>query len=194
MYKIAISGKANSGKSTVGELLFKELKGNENWKPNLVAFADPIKEIVMKMFPIIPEEHLFGPSEFRNNVVPNAFKNGNPLTIRTLLHDIGTELGRSYNKNIWLDVFDFTFNNLKNKNAPIIIVSDVRFLNEFNHLKNLNFTKIRVVRKEQLTLNHSSETDQESISDNEFDYVIHNDFSMDELKLKIKKIANHLKS
>ena len=109
MYKIAITGQANTGKNTLSRMLVKELrktKGNY-LGASYLAFADPIKEMVSVMFPQIPKKHLYGSSEFRKEIIKGAIdKDGNPLTIRQLLIDLGTEMGRKYKESIWLDNFD----------------------------------------------------------------------------------------
>src|SRR5271170_6405611 len=100
MYKIAITGKANTGKNTVGKLLVKGLSDQTIDYVNLsgpvmgasskfIAFADPIKKMARLAFPIIPRKWLYGPSKFRSEVIPGAFKNGVPLTVRQLLIDLG---------------------------------------------------------------------------------------------------------
>src|SRR5208283_2965011 len=115
MYKIAISGKANTGKNTLANLLQDEtckrddkvyiakhgIVGLKNFYAKTMAFADPIKEIVMVMFPNANKECLYGPSKGRAELIPGAFKNGEPVTYRQALFDIGTELGRGYNDKIW---------------------------------------------------------------------------------------------
>ena len=188
MYKIEISGKANTGKNTLSNMIVKMLRGKKHKYASLselsvkyMAFADPIKEMIMTMYPTIPRKFLYGASKYRNEVIPGAFKNGNPLTIRQLLLDLGTEVGRGYKETVWLDNFDHRFE--QNKRHRIIIVTDVRFRNEFEHLKNKGFYQIRLYRNEDApTIAHRSELDQKSILDSEFDYVIHNDKSLKDLK------------
>ena len=196
MYKIAISGKANSGKNTVGKLIYKclyeEFKGRKHLSKEYIAFADPIKKIARTMFPDLPEKFLTGPSNFRSEIIPNAFKDGKPLTVRQLLIDIGMS-GRSYKENIWLDVFDSTYQYLVNRGKKVIIVTDVRFLNEFGHLKTKGFTNIRVIRDSFLKIDHASETSQDAIPDSDFDFIINNNGSLKDLKEEVKKITHLLK-
>jgi len=196
MYKIAITGKANTGKNTVSHIITEELnKEIKNYsKFKTIAFADPIKEMVRQMFPTLPKEYLYGSSENRAKVIPGAFKNGQPLTVRQLLIDLGTGVGREYKENLWLDVFDHTFKIAKSKKREVVIVTDVRFRNEFDHLKKLGFFQIRILRDSHAKINHSSETNQDSIKDEEFDAVIHNNGSLDELTDKIMQIIPKIKA
>jgi hypothetical protein len=189
MFKIAICGKANSGKNTLGKLISKELFSISTAKTvKYMAFADPVKEIALKMFPDLPRKTLFGRSELRSSIIPNAFKDGNPLTARELLLDIGTKLGRSYSDSVWINAFN---NRVKKaeKSNNIIIVPDVRFRNEFSFLKESGFYTIRLLRDANLKINHISETDQDSIKDDEFDSIINNNGTIHDLKQKVKEIA-----
>lgn len=192
MYKIAIMGKANTGKNTLARMLVRQLRAQ--WRTNhkgwlsakYIAFADPIKKMIMEMFPRIPKKHLFGSSKFRNEVIPGAFKDGVPLTIRQLLIDLGSGVGRELKPDVWLDNFDYRFDQAKFNN--IVIVTDVRFRNEFEHLRKNGFYMIRLIRDTgQPTISHVSETGQEDIKDEEFDYVLHNDHSLKNLQYEVVK-------
>lgn len=195
MFKIAITGKANTGKNTVSNLIIEELNKEiqDYSRFKTIAFADPIKEMARQMFPTLPKEYLYGSSENRTKEIPGAFKDGKPLTVRQLLIDLGTGVGREYKENLWLDVFDHTFKIAKNKKRKVVIVTDVRFRNEFDHLKKLGFYQIRLLRDSHIKINHSSETNQESIKDEEFDAIINNNGSLDDLILKVKEIIPKIK-
>lgn len=191
MILISISGKANTGKNTLSKLLADEIKSRlSDWKGNtFIAFADPIKEIVKIMFPNLPKKYLFGSSEFRSKQIPGAFKNGEPLTIRMALTDIGTDF-KNYNYNLWLDVFNKRL--AKSFKKSLVIVTDVRFKNEFDYLKQLGFYQIRIYRDEVVKSSHISETNQDTIKDSEFDYVINNSGTLEDLKAQVTKIVDQL--
>jgi|SRR5208283_3652855 len=181
MYKIAICGKANSGKNTLSKMLVKQLRKEKGKyiSAYYLAFADPIKRMAMCMFPNVPRKYFFGSSQYRKTIIPGAFKNGQPLTVRQVLLDLGTEVGRSYKDDIWLDNFDIAFKSYKG----ITVVTDVRFKNEFNHLKGKGFQQIKLYRNtDEPGINHASETDQNAIPDSDFDFVIHNNQSLYNLK------------
>ena len=203
MYKIAICGKANTGKNTLANLLYQELYERDSiefglrnpgsslqaYSGKFMAFADPIKEIVMTMFPRANKECLYGPSRLRSESIPGAFKNNKPLTYRQALIDIGTEVGRSYSDKVWLENFDHRYEQILVKKSPpnIIMVTDVRFRNEFDHLKDKGFFQIRLYRETGMApIEHISETGQSSIKDEEFDYVLFNNKSLEDLKEEVK--------
>lgn len=201
MYKVAITGRANTGKNTLSRMLEQEIYWLNNaeyhakfgkdmvFSSKSLAFADPIKEIVMTMFPHSNKECLYGPSHLRAEAIPGAFKNGKPLTYRQALIDIGTEVGRSYNDKVWLDNFDHRYEQLLlQKNPPnLIVVTDVRFRNEFDHLKQKGFFQIRLYRDTGMApIEHISETGQSSIKDDEFDYVLFNNKSLEDLREEVR--------
>lgn len=193
MYFIAITGKANTGKNTLAKLLSKEIKSRcTKWDGvRYIAFADSIKMIVLTMFPSIPKKHLFGSSNFRGEIIPDAFKDGKPLTIRMALTDIG-EGFKKYNSKIWINNFSKIFN--KSFDKTLVICTDVRFREEFNYLKQLGFYQIKLIRETQNTNKidtlHISETNQDDIKDDEFDFIINNNGTLASLKEQVKKIVD----
>lgn len=196
MIKIAISGKANSGKDTLAKLCLDALtdKYGLQFSGGMIkaAFADPIKEIIKTMFPRTKRNVLYGPSKNRSTIVDGAHKDGSPLTYRALLQDLGTEVGRGYKESIWLDILDFKSEKAEKKNIGLFIVTDVRFKNEFEHVKNNGYITIRIKRDSQLQMTHSSEMEQELIDDSEFDYVIDNNGTLDDLRRNVTGIFQHM--
>jgi hypothetical protein len=194
MYKVAITGKANTGKNTLANYI----AGRMSIKPpfygvEFIAFADPIKEMIRLMFPQLPRKYLYGASKYRSEIIPGAVnKEGNPLTIRQLLIDLGTGVGRTYKENVWMDVFDHKLTKLEKKNPTIVVVTDVRFRNEFDHLKKSGFFMIRLYRDEVIKINHSTETNQDSIRDDEFDHVVFNNGTEADLGAQADKIVAKL--
>lgn len=180
MIKIAIVGKANSGKNTVGECIQKTLN-NTLFKS--MALADPIKEICKTMYPEIPRKFLYGPSKYRSEIIQEMLVDSAPLTVRQLLLDIGA-IGRKYDINKWLYIAKYRIENLSDKYTGIII-TDIRYRNEFNYFKENGFTTIKVYREQSLKLDHTSETSQNEIKDSEFDLLLNNNGTLPELQEKI---------
>lgn len=161
----------------------------------MLAFADPIKQIVKTMFPHVNDEHLYGPSELRNTIIKGAKdEEGNPLTIRQALLDIGTKVGRGYNDSIWLDNMGFRIDEAAKDNKPIVMITDCRFRNEFDWLKEQNFNMIKIKRDSKIQINHVSETAQDSLLDEEFDFIIDNNGSYPDLRrIMCRQIIPNLK-
>lgn len=193
LIKIALCGKANTGKNTVAKLISNEVCKDKESSFTL-AFADPIKRMIMTMFPWADSECLYGSSELRSNVIPNILdKEGKPLTYRQLLIDLGTH-GRAYDKNHWINVFDHTINFLpEDLSRRMLICTDIRFRNEFDYLKSKGFYITRIYRNSIVTINHSTETNQDQIKDSEFNFVLDNNGSLEDLTKKVQEIVSQLK-
>lgn len=188
--KIAISGKAGSGKNTVAELLGLELASkNAELRScyKIFAFADPMKEMILKMYPQTNPDVLWGPSHLRATLLPNS-----DLTYRQLLLDLG-KLGRGYDKNIWINaILHFVDQYVQQNQSNIAFIADVRFKNELNSITQQDFFKIRVVRPNHQTGFSStdiSEIDLDDVSADAFDLVLTNDGTMDQLRSQISIIA-----
>lgn len=191
MIKIAISGKARSGKNTVVSMFLKYLKF-ENSKEKVIGLADSIKHIAKTMLPEASNECLFGPSELRSTIISDKYVDidGNPLTHRQVLLDIG-KLGRMYNKNIWLNLV--VQDAIKSTDIHTYICTDCRFINECNYFKNNGFTMIRVLRDNCAKIDDPSETEQDNIPNSEFHYIINNNRTLQELELNVEIISSELR-
>jgi dephospho-CoA kinase len=186
-YKIAISGKANAGKNTVAAMIANNLKFPRS-KEKIVAVADPMKSIIKQIFPEAKSEFLYGESKLRSEIIDQKYKDvdGNTLTYRRALLDLG-KFGRSYNTNTWLNLLVEEANRSEDINT--YIVSDCRFLSEFNYLKGAGFIMIRVLRDNGAKINDVSELEQEQIPDSDFDYIIENNDTLQDLKNDIETLV-----
>lgn len=180
--KIAISGKAGSGKDTAASFILNH-ETMKSFNLTKKAFADPLKEIAGIMYPDIPKEWIYGPSQLRASVIEDSFKENEKLTVRQLLIDIGTN-GRNYNENIWIES---ALADVRKSKEKSFIFSDVRFRNEFDCLKKNGFFMIRVKRQKISKIDSPSENEMDLILDDEFDYVINNDLSIDSFYEEIDK-------
>ncbi len=71
----------------------------------------------------------------------------------------------------------------------MIVVTDVRFRNEFDALKNNNFFMIKLNRDDHTLINDIGETQQDEIKDYEFNFILNNNGTLKELD---KEIVNNL--
>lgn len=189
--KIAISGKARSGKNTLASLLVKNM-GLDESNSKLVAIADPMKHVLKIMFPEAQDECLFGPSELRSKVISDIFKDtkGDSLTYRQALIDLGA-FGRKYNSDIWLNCLIGDAKKSTDKLAYVI--TDCRYINEYSYLKNSGFYCIRILRDDCSKINDTSETEQDLIDNSGFDHIVHNNGSLEELSKNTYDIIEKLK-
>lgn len=202
MYKIAITGKANSGKNTLGELVIDHLheliiekrgRSELNKQARYIAFADPLKKMARIAFPSIPRKWLYGSSKYRAEIIPGAFKEGVPLTVRQLLIDLGNDFGRKYQSDLWIRNLEHRVNKLSKGKAQAIVVTDCRFRNEFDYLKSAGFYQIRLLRDSHTKINDVSETNQDGILDDEFDYIVNNNGTLSDLIKEARKISEQIK-
>jgi len=190
---VGISGLAGSGKDTAGDYLVREFDFIK------IAFADPLKRIVRDIFEF-SEEQLWGSSEKRNEPdLRYPRPNGTFLAPRMALQQLGTEFGRNCYPNVWIDYalrlaktalespskFDYDkklglYPSDRSSN-PIrgIVISDLRFKNEIDALRQNGASLIRLKRNQAGLKGdaglHSSEAEQLSIPDSFFDFIVVND-------------------
>lgn len=106
---------------------------------------------------------------------------------RKFLQFIGTDWAREINENVWIDIL---LKKIINCNENIY-VSDIRFLNELEALKNNNFICIKLVRNiniDRIGTGSYSHISENSIEDKYWDFVIDNNGTLEELYIKIDNI------
>lgn len=119
-----------------------------------------------------------------HNGLRDCFYEQIDLTPRLLLQLLGTECGRQIiHPNIWVNSLfaDFTVDSKW-------IISDLRFPNEFDAIKERGGIIFRVNRKGfENTGNHESET---ALDNHVFDYTIENNSSLEQLKRDMRELLN----
>lgn len=163
---ILVSGYMGSGKDTFSEFLIKYLPDAKKY-----AFADSIKEIARKYF------NWDGIKDEKG---------------RQLLIGIGAA-GREENPFIWAER---VIEKIKEKKPAYAVISDWRFKNE--HRKILeefgfeNVVTIRIERNKVEPIDDISEHDLDNYPD--FDFIIKNSSSLQELEKQAEKTAKYIKS
>jgi cytidylate kinase len=160
MVKIAISGKMWSGKSTLTKKIIEYFEKEKNIQFTKYSFASGVYKIARELF-------------------------GMTIKNRDLLTTIGYNM-RLINKNIWIKD---TLNGIKENRHNFVIIDDLRFQNELNHIKKEFFIiRLNISKEEQLNrlkktypntyqnhlnnLNNISETDLDNVNPNVFDINI----------------------
>lgn len=180
---LGISGVAGSGKDTLADLL-------SNYGFVKMAFADPIKRAAAEWFDW-PEEALWGPSELRS--VPDPRFGG--LTPRRALQFLGTEVGRALWPNVWVDLLLRRARRHLEEYPTFrgVVVSDVRFRNEVDLLRAAGAELVRVVRPgaglSGAAAAHQSEAEMAGIPDEDFDVVLRNDGTLEDLRARAAELA-----
>lgn len=164
--KIAFGYKAGSGKDTCVDFLIKKYGGCK------LAFSDPIYDILHYAQKICNMEQ------------------GKD---RGFLQYIGTEWGRNKDPDMWAKLLISKVPRDGN-----CYISDLRFPNELKMLKDNRWVCIKINRVIQNdregtgSLQHSSENVLDDISDKEWDFVINNNGSLEDLFSKVEDIMNNI--
>lgn len=170
-----ISGFSGSGKGTVAKMM------NESNEFTLVSFASALKDVVAWLFNF--DREMIEGETMESRLWRESDDNEFNMKPRYLLQTIGTDVFKSLDEMIWINAF---FKNIKNKK---IIVTDARFLNELESLSkyNIRFINVKNNRLETHRLEtHRSEV--EHLMFNKYDYIIHNDGTLDDLREKLLKM------
>ena len=183
---IGITGHIGSGKSLTSSYLTQYYGFTE------YTFADPIKKIAMTLG--FEYREMYGTQEEKQK--NNEFWG---VSGREFLQKFGTDTCRDFlpevlpnmniqNGSIWVNLFKkFIDTNIEKD----IVVSDIRFTNEFNSVKEKKGIMIKIIRDNTtLTDIHSSENNYNSF---DCDYVIYNNGTKEELFVKIYTILNKLR-
>lgn len=182
MKLIGLVGKLQSGKSTAcGLIIQKYCNDGKTIIPAVrLAFANILKDMIFNAG-LCTEEELWGKkTDFS----------------RLMLQKIGTEIIRKqidpefFIKRMRDEISVFELNNPDNL---VVIVDDVRFINEANLITDLGGTLIRIERPSLIQNKeenkHASEVEQDKIKTK---YRIINDGTIEELGEKIKNIVKEL--
>ena len=169
MNLIAIHGFKQSGKDTLADLLVDEFGYTK------VAFADRLKEAIHHIFGV-DRKLLFGDEHDKQQLSPVRWEDlhqirksdsDHPtlLSIRELLQIFATEICRDKIPSIW-------YRYLPIPPDAKIVISDCRFRNEADFLKERQATLIKVIRNNVHSTNHKSER---GLPDGMMDHILSND-------------------
>jgi hypothetical protein len=187
---IGLCGAQGSGKDTVANILISEYGFVK------LTFASTLKDVVAILFswPRDLLEGLTEESRLWRETVDDFWSeklNISGFTPRKALQMIGTDLFRlHFNNDIWISIVENKISAmLKNNPNTNIVISDCRFANEFSLIKKFPDSHIiTILREKNYSINklaHSSETEWVNYN---FDAILQNDNSIDELKSNLKSL------
>ena len=179
---ISISGKIGSGKDTIADIIM-QYTPYHRWE--VKKFAGKLKDIA-EILTGVPKIN-FEDQEFKQRDMGPEWG----MTYRDLLQKLGTEAMRSgLHKNVWVNALfaDYQFNIEEDEQIPYWIITDSRFPNELAAVKEHNGIAIKVSRDSGNTIGttHTSETALDDYT--EWDYVINNNGTLEELKTQVLSI------
>ena len=182
---VGITGKKFNGKDTLGNHLVSK------YGYIRIAFADPLKEVLKTVFNF-NDAQLYGESK---ETIDEYWK----VTPRTVMQYVGTDMFRNQmgkiipniGTNIWIEVIKRKILDIwKTNPTQKIVLTDLRFPNEINLIKELGGIIIRVKRnidksEDEFVVIHESET---YIDMFDVDYDFENNKNKDMLYEKFDKI------
>ena len=195
---LSFSGRIGSGKDTAAQIV-QELYPEMNWQ--IKGFADKLRQVASLFLGIPPEE--LKKQEVKEWVLSRewADPDGTLITVRIFLQRLGTQAVRDgLCKSAWVnalmidyrsviiepemdlgDDFPYFFEEV----TPNWVVTDCRFPQEVEAIKNSGGTCIRIVRPDNPypQSSHESETAIDHIEM----LTIINDGNLEQLKLRIKE-------
>lgn len=182
MSLIGLCATKQSGKDTFADYLC------ENYGYVKYSFAGPLKKICAELF-MLTDAQL-------NSKQKDRYDYRWKVTPRTLFQKIGSEIFRdtlpnvipelNIKNNFWVRRFELWYHNYMNENPDgKIVVSDVRFTNEFNSIKNFNGVIIKINRDIKLYDEHVSEQNLKTISG---DFEIENNLTLNRYYKNINEL------
>ena len=208
---IGITGFMGSGKDTVAKMFVEKGAVQDS-------FAAPLKDLCASVFGWdrhMLEGDTVASRDFRETAdIYWTRKLGiDNFTPRLALQLLGTDIMRThFNQDIWLDSLEYRIR----KNNPadqIVVVSDCRFKNELDLIKQLDGVVIHVIRDDlpewyetavhanqgSVPAKHTMETRFASVHASEwrwvgydFDYEIYNTGTLQELQSQVDNIHNNI--
>lgn len=175
---IGLTGYAGSGKDTVRGLL-----AGHGYIG--MAFADPIRLMLRTLFKQSGVDYGYIDSrELKESIIPQL-----GVSYRHLAQTLGTEWGRAVAPDLWLRIASgyindtISFGELWDDGVPLFAISDVRFANEAQWVRDRGGVVWRINRPQAAAVReHSSE---EEVGRIQVDAEIDNSGSLDELKLNV---------
>lgn len=178
---IALTGAKGCGKDTTATIL-RNTFDNGNTKVMSIAFADPIKNEVMRIFGL---SDVYEYDNFkRSKILPN-YSGAGVIEGRHVVREIGM-LMRRYNINQFVQYVDENFEMWPD---VIWVVTDLRFDNELIHLQNLGAKIVKIKRKMIETID--THITERGFDDSICDLVIENKHTLEDFAEEVKSIFNN---
>jgi len=152
---LGLCGYKGSGKSTLARMLLDLVPGAQQ-----IAFADPLKRFACEVFDWRLEQ--LEDQQFKETPdlrYPREITQGTVvfLTPRHALQQLGTEWGRACCEQTWIRYGLRRAQALEAAGCPLVIITDVRFINEGEAICTVGGTVARIARPHDHTDGHASE-------------------------------------
>jgi len=180
---IGLSGKARSGKDTLGDYLVNILASKDE-QYTLMAYADELKRKVAEDFNL-SNEQLYGDlkeaPDNRYGKESGRFSS-NPVEAfwspREILQFMGTDVYRAIDDNFWVRKL---FDKIDKMNYSNVIVTDLRLPNEVEAINDRDGIHIRVIRPGDNKINGQQHISETALDDTKADIVVYNEGTLEDL-------------
>lgn len=170
------------GKDTAAQALARDLGFRR------ISFADPLRALAFEADPMILSNQMtnVGIGSGHLQKIVTSVGGWDPAKVqfpevRRFLQNLGVGARKVFGEDFWTEQALRTFSA-----GEKVVVSDVRFPNEFECIKNLGGKMIKITRPGHEPGGHISET---ALSDFEFDAVVENNGSLVELEAKVVELV-----
>ena len=182
-----VSGYKDSGKDFVSGELSNSLRFSD-----IVAFATPMKDILSVMFGISKSDL----DKYKNDadsiyigtegICDELYDTTEITDFRSIIQRFGSEAMKPiFGKDVWVDLL---LKMIKTLDAEYVIVSDWRFINEYEGVNDMfDVVTVRVDDHNLLAGTHDSE---HQLDDFQFDYRINNTAKTDDVLQHIHQLAS----
>jgi len=186
---VGVSGKARSGKNVFAEMLAEELHKRTGKAYVMMAYADELKNMAQKEFDISWDQLWGEEKEVEDKRYPKWDEDSGYWTGREMMQFLG-ESFRRIDPDFWSKKL---FRTIEDKEYGNVIITDVRYPNEVDPVKERNGYHIRVNRPSADKVHgsgHSSETSLDAPY--KVDFTIVNSGTLDDLRKLASDIASGL--
>ena len=142
-----------------------------NRKIKIYNFADVLKTDICMNILGLTYDQCYGSDDNKNELTDMEWS-GKQITAREVMQIIGTDIFRKMDTNVWVRA---TINKIINDKPEIAVITDCRFPNEVESIKNIGGKVIRLTRN-PFNSDHISECvlDEDRYDWSNFDYVLDN--------------------
>jgi cytidylate kinase len=192
---IAIVGKAQHGKDTLGKMLAEELFDKTGFKYVLMAYATELKRRVHKDFDLSYEQLWGNEKEKADFRYPKRGEgtSSNPSdywTAREIMQEYG-QFYRNIDPDFWVKAL---YSVIDDKGYDNVIITDARHPNEADPVKKRGGITIRIVRNVETGIHNQEHISEIALDNYDVDFEIKNFGDLDTLRNAAKELVQILSS